>query len=130
MEGFRIAHYDDGKPILTATHLANSKKIVRKVQCLNDQSIFNNCTEAGYKYSVEANQIGLCAKGILKSVRVKNKDTGKIERFRFAYLDKANNPILKSKHTEPLLQRRGVFKVSLINQDVINHLGRATFCTT
>lgn len=121
----RIAHYDNEteKPLLTPRHLTKSKKIIRNVQCLNDGIIFNNCTEAGYKYSVDANQIGLCAKGILKSVRVKNKETNQSERLRFAYLDKSNKPILKPKHKEPLLQRKGISKIALINQN----LGTSTF---
>ena len=103
VDAFRVAYYDHSlnRPVLTQRHLEESKKIVRKVQCLNDGHVFDNCTDAGYRYSVEANQIGLCAKGVLKSVRVKNKETGQTERFRFAYLDKSNQPILNLSTKSP-----------------------------
>ncbi len=129
VETLRIAFYnhETRMPILTEAHLKNSKKIIRKIQCLNDKRIFDHCTDAGYTYSVAPNQIGMCARGILKSVRVKNKETGKTERFRFAYLDAVGQPIIKSKHNEPLSQRKGISRIHLINQEAINYLGQSTF---
>jgi len=117
VEGYRIAYFDceTDKPILTKTHMITAKKVVRKIVCLNDQKTYNNCSEAAYEYFVNAHQIGQCAKGILKSVRIKNKTTGKVERYRFAYLDKSNNPILTTKHNEPLTQKKGVSTIILIN---------------
>jgi len=131
VESYRIAFFNHktDSPVLTPAHELASKKIVRKVQCLDNGKIYNNCTEAGYAYSVEASQIGLCAKGILKSVRVRNEEKNQTERFRFAYLDKSGNPILKPKHKEPLGQRKGTARIVLINQnpEIIKYLGTDTF---
>lgn len=117
VEGYRIAEFDHetNNPILTKKHFLNSKKITSKVICLNDQKIYNNCSDAADEYSTYSNQIGLCAKGKLKSIRVENKSTGKKERYSFAYLDKSNNPILTTKHNEPLTQRKGISTIILIN---------------
>ena len=97
-EKWRIAYFDNEKqePILTKRHNEKAKKIIRKIICLDDKKIFKNASEAGSSYHVIANQIGLCAKGILKSV------TSKGQKLRFAYLDDNNEPILTDMHHEPL----------------------------
>lgn len=116
VDSYRLAKYDAEKncPILHETHNKQCKKIVRKVICLNDNKIFDNFSKAAKEYSVHPNQILLCAKGKIKSVFVKNKETDKKERFRFAFLDKSNKPILTNKHKEPLEQRKGISRIFLI----------------
>jgi len=128
-EKWRIAYYnhDTDVPVLTTTHLAKAKKIIRRIQCLDDGKAFDNCTEAGSAYSVAHNQIGMCARGILKSVRVKNKETGTTERLRFAYLDANDQPILTARHSEPLSQRKGVAKIVLLNPEMGKSLGKSIF---
>ena len=135
VELYRIAYYDNDKncPNLTTKHLEKSKKNVRKIYCVNDSKKFANCTEAGSYYRVEPSQLGLCARGVLKSVRVKDESTGKVKRFQFQYLDKNDTPIIPNRHREPLTQRRGVSIIRLINppkclngKDVFSSL--ADFC--
>ena len=129
VEKYRVAYYnhETKKPMLTEKHGAKSKRIICKIQCLNDGEIYNNCTEAGSKYAVGANQIGMCARGILKSVRVMNTATGKKDRFRFAYLDANNRPIKEKKHEEPLSQREGIQRIMLTSAAKIQQLGKNTF---
>lgn len=127
VEKYRIANYDavQKEPILHSKHLEKSKKIITPVYCVNDGQKFPNYTEAGKYYSINANQIRQCAKGILKSVRKKMQN--KAERLQFQDLDKSGNPIMPDKHREPMTQRKGVSSIMLINQDVINKIGRSKF---
>ncbi|QQR48749.1 hypothetical protein IPF37_04280 [bacterium] len=129
VETYRVAYYDNEKnePSLTKRHNEKSSKIIRKIQCLDDKEIFDNCTEAGKKYSIEPGQIGLCARGVLKSARWENPITGKKERLRFAYLDASGKPIIKQKHNESLMQRQGIPKIELTNPATIEYLGKSTF---
>jgi len=113
------------QPVLHVRHLKKSKKIVTSVYCVNDKKTFSNCTEAGKYYSIDANQIGQCAKGNLKSVR--KRKSNKKERLQFQYLDKSGNPIVPNKHLEPLAQRQGVLRIILTNQETCNKLGRSQF---
>ncbi|MFA6263479.1 MAG: hypothetical protein WCW33_03135 [Candidatus Babeliales bacterium] len=131
VEMYRVAYYNSevGSPELTVKHLEKSKKNLHKVYCVNDNKKFDNCTEAGTFYGIGPNQIGLCARGMLKSVWVKNNGTGTKKRFQFRYLDKNEMPIIPAKHLEPLSQREGVSRIVLINPhpDLIKHLGTDKF---
>ncbi|MBX9831100.1 hypothetical protein K2X40_04025 [Candidatus Babeliales bacterium] len=124
VETYRVAYYNNetNEPELKDRHNKKSSKIIRKIKCLNDGEIFDNCTEAGKKYFIDANQVGLCTRGILKSTRGINPTTKKRERLRFAYLDASNNPMIKQKHNEPLLQRKGIPKIMLTNREKIQYL--------
>lgn len=92
VEGWRIAFLDDKEePILKSLHLTKPKKISKRVKCLNDGKIFKNYSEAGRHYSINDEQIGKVAKGILKSVFYRI-DHYKV-RLMFAYLDEKDEPI-------------------------------------
>ena len=116
-------------PILTDTHKNPCKKITRKIICLNNNKIFKNCSKAANEYGINSNQILLCCKGKLKSVYIKNKETNEKERFRFAFIDSENKPLLTITHQEPLSQRKGISKIFLVyeNPEIIKRIGTNKF---
>ena len=71
-----------------------AKKIIQKVICLNDKKIYKNASKAAKHYQLNSNQIRLCCKGVLKTTG--NDESYK--RYRFAYLDKNDTPIITEKH--------------------------------
>jgi len=99
--GWRVAFYDKlSKQLdLRPSHFAKIKKRIRRVMCLNDQTIFGSLSDAAIHYGLESQQIRLCCDGILKTTgRYKTKGQG----YRFAYVDERNRPFLTPKHDEPL----------------------------
>jgi hypothetical protein len=109
VEKWRVAYFDNSteKPVLTDTHKQKSKKIIRKIICLNDNKIFQNGAEAGIFYKISAQQITKCAGGHAKSVYCSK------ERLRFAFLDDNNKPILTDKHSESLTAK-GKSRIQLL----------------
>jgi hypothetical protein len=121
VEGWRVAYLDkEGEPIFKQKHDESAKKVSRAVICLNDEKVFKNATKAGSFYGVIASQIGRCAAGKSKSVRLGS------ERLRFAFIDEDGNPILTKTHKEKL-EAKGKFKLMHIESgQVFNSLN--AFC--
>jgi len=94
VEGYRIARYDKQakQPELTDKHKLPPKKVMRKIICLDDSKIFESLNDAARKCGVNAGQIGLCCRGVLKTT-----GRGK-KKLRFAYIDEHGNPMLTSTH--------------------------------
>lgn len=110
--GYRFAKYDTKKkkPELHEKHKEDAKRIIKKLICLNDKKIFKNASKAAIKYKLSSGQIRLCCKGVLKT-------TGNDEcniRYRFAYLDSNNKPILTETH--------------LLFDKAPTQIGRRVFC--
>ena len=105
MEHWRVAYLDSKKdPILYERHRKTASKVIRRVICLDDNKIFDNCQETGRYYGVIGSQISECARGKLKSVYVGEK------RLRFAYLDGNDSPVITKKHHESL-DASGKYKI-------------------
>lgn len=98
--GWRVAFYNKASKQLDLkdVHSAKVKKQIRKVICLDDNSIYNCCSDAATHYGLNSGQIQQCCDGILKSTGRESKEG---IRRRFAYIDDASRPILTPKHREP-----------------------------
>jgi len=96
--GWRIAFYNKSSKHLDLkeAHLSKVKKQIRKVICLDDNSIYNSCSNAAMHYGLDGGQIQQCCEGKLKSTG-RNKGI----RRRFAYADDTGRPSLTPKHKEP-----------------------------
>jgi hypothetical protein len=102
VKGYRVARWDKLKsePKLTESHMKPVMLKGRHVICLDDQRRFPSPAAAARHYQLEAQQIVLCCRGVLKT-------TGRSsQRRRFAYADKDGNPLLTQKHSESLAMRK------------------------
>ncbi len=98
--GWRVAFYNKvTKQLdLKEAHSSKIKKQIRKVICLDDNSIYNSFSDAAMHYGLSGGQIQQCCDGILKSTGRESKEG---IRRRFAYVDDAGRPILTPRHKEP-----------------------------
>jgi hypothetical protein len=107
---FTVYDKDTETPRLRGLHYQNTpQKISRRVICLNDNKKFPTASDAANEmnkmgYKLQSNQIRQCCEGKLKTTGPRSKP------FKFAYLDKNDQPILTPKHKESL-KWRGKFKV-------------------
>jgi len=98
--GWRVAFYSKASKQLDLkeAHSAKIKKQIRKVVCLDDNSIYNCCSDAAMHYGLNSGQIQQCCNGVLKSTGRESKEG---IRRRFAYVDDIGRPILTPKHRVP-----------------------------
>jgi hypothetical protein len=101
-KGYRIAFYDKSteRPVFTDAHTRAVRKLLRRVVCLDDGATYDTASAAARRYGLEAQQVALCCRGVLKT-------TGRGgTRRRFAYADDRGDPLLTPKHGEPLEMRK------------------------
>lgn len=98
--GWRVAFYNKASKQLDLkeAHSAKVKKQIRKVICLDDNSIYNCFADAAMHYGLNSGQIQQCCDGILKST---GRESREGIRRRFAYVEDTGRPILTPKHSEP-----------------------------
>ena len=98
INGYRIAKYDRfaAKPLLTATHKLDPKRVLKKVTCLDTGEIYQSMAEASRKLELNRQQISECCNGkIYKTGKDKYKNG-----LRFCFLDNFSKPILLKKHKQ------------------------------
>lgn len=123
--GYKVAYYNNEKNIaeLTSQHMKPSRKFIRRVMCMNDNKIFDNCSTAEKEYGISKSQIAKCAKGILKRIKKPNSK----ERYSFVFVDNNNLPLFTPTHFKTTL-RKGI-KIKLLNKNTIKQIGKENFET-
>lgn len=98
--GWRVAFYNKASKQLDLkeAHSARVKKQIRRIICLDDNSVYACFSAAAMHCGLNGGQIKQCCDGILKST---GRDSKEGIRRRFAYVDDTGRPILTPKHREP-----------------------------